>query len=206
MFNALRGIRVCPFCGEEVRAIAVLCKHCHSTLTPLDQAQTKAEADGPGAEARTTTEAVPAARVEKALWGGAALIIAGVVGLGVFAVSRGAGRDLRGEFAQVQRGKTSLLGRETEFAREYRLTVGERSIEWKVTDLETGALYVDCSGTYEPPGEVRNVVLRVYMTCTGSGDFWEPHNKQLVYSASDDTWTVNSRYLLRDIAVRLVRD
>ncbi|MCW2799673.1 MAG: hypothetical protein JWQ70_1145 [Aeromicrobium sp.] len=45
MAKLKRDERVCPFCGENIKAVAIRCRFCHSEVTPLVQPETETEAE-----------------------------------------------------------------------------------------------------------------------------------------------------------------
>jgi hypothetical protein len=83
----MTGTKVCPYCGEEVKAAAIKCKHCHSILSEEDNALV-----GAAAPAKPVRQAVPKAKkpIWKRWWAWAA-VTAVTVGLFLLIASLGGG-------------------------------------------------------------------------------------------------------------------
>lgn len=62
MAKLKRDERVCPFCGENIKAVAIRCRFCQSDVTPQTQAEPVSE---PEPQPRPQAEAEPDLAVEK---------------------------------------------------------------------------------------------------------------------------------------------
>ena len=60
MAKLKRDERVCPFCGEHIKAVAIRCRFCHSDVTPVVEPETQPVSVAPAKKVAATKAVAPA--------------------------------------------------------------------------------------------------------------------------------------------------